>query len=324
MPIAKRLIEEDVDVATLVFCGDIMVRHGDVIPQLHSDIVKFVDGCDLFIGNCEAPVHTGALNTDSKYRFSFHMPSAYLTGIIDQLPIDRSNILLNTANNHSGDAGYLAYVRGLEILRELGLSTIGTIQSSECDRAIYDIRGLKLGFLSWTQWMNCKIFGGQDIRPIEQAEVLSSFGGLKEKEDIDYLVATPHWEYEFQHFPHHDTRQTAIVLAAELGIDLIAESHPHTLQPLEVINSCHCFYSLGNFIGLGISWPVKLIPLLKVKIGVSGSSKGKMVSYEVRPYVQSHDGDGISLIPIESAIPKMRKKMQSRLDKVFTPLEHTV
>jgi poly-gamma-glutamate synthesis protein (capsule biosynthesis protein) len=67
----------------------------------------------------------------------------------------------------------------------------------------------------------------------------------------DAVVVSVHWGVEYQHEPLPRQREVAAQLAAA-GADLILGSHPHVLQPVELIEQgghrTLVAYSMGNFI----------------------------------------------------------------------------
>lgn len=69
----------------------------------------------------------------------------------------------------------------------------------------------------------------------------------------DVIIACMHWGIEYRSLPERSERDLADWMITQ-GVDHVIGSHPHVLQPMEVIQDKHTpakhvvVYSLGNFI----------------------------------------------------------------------------
>jgi len=82
------------------------------------------------------------------------------------------------------------------------------------------------------------------------------------KQHVNYVVLSLHWGGRVEGGLYPDWHQPKI--ARELidaGADLIIGHHSHTIQPYEVYNGKHIFYSLGNFCFADHSFNGKFHPL---------------------------------------------------------------
>ena len=68
---------------------------------------------------------------------------------------------------------------------------------------------------------------------------------LKEQ-DVDIIIACPHWGIEKEHYPTEDQKTLGHELI-DLGADLIIGNHTHVLQGIEYYNGKIICYSLANF-----------------------------------------------------------------------------
>ncbi len=71
------------------------------------------------------------------------------------------------------------------------------------------------------------------------------------KELADFIIAALHFGEEYQRFPK-EYQKTIVYFVAENGADLIIGSHPHVIQPVELLTTkdkkkVYVAYSLGNF-----------------------------------------------------------------------------
>jgi poly-gamma-glutamate capsule biosynthesis protein CapA/YwtB (metallophosphatase superfamily) len=298
------------------FLGDIMVMHDDRIPRIHPAVAELLRGADMLIGNCESPVLPRERRPKIHYKFIFDMAEVFLGDVLDQLGVPRERIALSIANNHSGDQGKEALGITQECFQRLGITPLGAWDSSRPPVVQFEQRGLRFGVFAWTQWMNAEVFG--DTPGVWRTKHIETFDFAehKRREDLDLLIAFPHWEYEFQHFPNKETRALARKLNGQ-GVRLIVGAHPHTLQPLEWFDDGICAYSVGNFCGQGVAWPVKLISILEVKIGLEGPHRGRVVSYRVHPFLQLHEGEQISIVPLTFAPQERLSRLRRRLELLF-------
>lgn len=161
--------------------------------------------------------------------------------------------LVVTANNHSLDRGAKGAVRTVEVLQGKGLDTTGTYKSPDKPLLIKEIRGVRVGYLAYTYGTN-----GIPLPPdqpylvnlLDKDRVLSDIQALRPQ--VDILVLALHWGIEYN--PKVTKEQQ--ILAREFlqaGTDVILGSHPHVLEPMEVIQDGDkhkvVIYSMGNFIG---------------------------------------------------------------------------
>lgn len=306
----------------LVFCGDIMVQNKDVTPTLHPELCQLIKSADLFIGNCEAPVGNHAPDPDSKYGFEFHMPRQYLEDIMQQTGLPAAQWALSTANNHSGDKGYAAYLQNCDILQAMGVSVLGKYVQDMPPLKIIECRGLRIGLIAWTEWMNCEVFP-EGNPGVYRGEHIHGVNWRKIKRDyhLDYLIGMPHWEYEFQHFPHKETRKQAKSLIDGLGLNLVVGIHTHTLQPIEQFQQGLCAYNLGNLCGYARAWPVRLVGLLEVNLTMTPEAVNRVASYQMHYFYQQTTPQGLHIIPLAQAPMVVRQKLQRRIEKIFIQKE---
>lgn len=320
LPIAQALSGEG-PYCRLVFGGDIMVMQRDAVPLLHENLVRLLRSADLVVMNCEAPVGTHSPSCSARYRFNFHMPQAFLEGVIQQVTSFPTNWILSVANNHAGDRGYAAFLQSLHILQEMRIRTVGRWRAIEDVVRTVEVKGLRLGYAAWTNWLNCAVFQ-RDDEGVNRTKDIAELDWREEKakRGLDVLIGLPHWEYEFQHFPSSATRLWAKKLSNR-GFDMLIGAHPHTLQPMERFGAALCQYSLGNFCGLGVAWSAKLIPLLEVSLWTEGPKKGRIAAYRLHPFVQRHDhkSKSVSIVPLERYYVKDYGRLRKRLASLFGP-----
>lgn len=84
------------------------------------------------------------------------------------------------------------------------------------------------------------------------SEVETSLSAMKE-EGVQYTIAYMHWGTEYQTQQSEEQTQIAQKLC-DMGIDTLIGSHPHVIQPVDVLTSADgehqmlCAYAIGNFL----------------------------------------------------------------------------
>ncbi|WP_026477164.1 CapA family protein [Alkaliphilus transvaalensis] len=257
--------------------GDIMV-HG---PQLRAQydsasktynfdnnfkyISPYFQEADLMLGNLET-TFGGEVRGFSSYPM-FNTP--------DQLAESLKKAgfhAVSTANNHSFDTGKEGMIRTLDVLRDEGLKTFGTRKDiTEDSFVVMDVKGIKVGLSSYTyetpmqagqRAINAMIIP-KDVQPLidtfsyelleeDLASIQERVKQMKEQ-GAELIVFYMHWGNEYHRQPNQYQRAIAQELS-NYGVDIIFGSHPHVLQPIEVIESeldgsqTAVIYSMGNFL----------------------------------------------------------------------------
>lgn len=168
--------------------------------------------------------------------------------------------VLSTANNHSLDKGEKGLLRTLENVQTIGFTTVGTAASIEESTAstIVKHNDIAMGFLSYTYGTNgIPIPTGKDylIDLIDKDTIIADMNKLRE-DGAEVITVALHFGNEYQSQPSEEQKKLARALIAA-GADIIAGSHPHVLQPYEMISTFDdngnerqglIIYSMGNFI----------------------------------------------------------------------------
>lgn len=167
---------------------------------------------------------------------------------------------ITTANNHSLDQGEKGLLRTLENLKSAGLKTAGTAASQEeADRLLLSEKnGIVMGLLSYTYGTNgIKVPAGKPylVSMIDDKKIIGDIKRMREA-GADFITVALHFGTEYQITPNEEQKRLARSLVAA-GADIIAGSHPHVVQPYEVVDTTDVngnakkgliIYSMGNFI----------------------------------------------------------------------------
>lgn len=270
---------QQITYATVSVCGDIMT-HMPVVNSGATDsgydyeymftyLSTYLEDADYAVANLDATLsgtdhgnaYTGSPN--------FNAPDA----IADYAGSAGFDLLL-TGNDHCNDYGTYGLKRTLDILKNRGLDTLGTTSTTnDAKYIIKDLNGIQVGMICYTF---ADTSTGRDTPTINDTTLDSSAAGLLNAFDYDQLdvfysemethianmkadgaeaiVLYIHWGIEYSLDVGTKQPEMAQKLC-DLGVDVIAGSHSHTVQPVELLTSTvdaqHttvCMYSTGNLV----------------------------------------------------------------------------
>lgn len=180
--------------------------------------------------------------------------------------------MVNLASNHLLDGGDDGLLRTMKVLTEKKLSYMGTRSGEDQKRyEIVDANGIKVGVISYvyetteedSETSINAIPVSADIAPLINSfdyndldsfysELEEALGAMKE-EGAQYTIAYMHWGTEYQTTQSEEQEEIAQALC-DMGVDALIGSHPHVIQPVDVLTSSGgnhqmlCAYAIGNFL----------------------------------------------------------------------------
>lgn len=171
--------------------------------------------------------------------------------------------MLTMCNNHALDNYFDGLKMGLDYADAAGLAHVGAYRTQEEHDTpeVYDINGIKIGMLNYTQFTNGmaeksdKAATEYGMRLMDGADYEGDIADLK-RAGAEFVVAIMHWGEEYQRQPESSTRSVAKRLVAA-GADLVIGGHPHVVQPAEYVTATLAdgtqktalvVYSIGNFV----------------------------------------------------------------------------
>ncbi len=140
-------------------------------------------------------------------------------------------------NNHTRDYGAEGYEDTIKALEAQGI-TVG----EDCIPLYFEESGLKIGVVYAHLWSDYHL-----------SYVIEALNEMEGK--CDYRIVFFHGGEEGVHEPDNYKITCLRKLANEGLCDLIVGSHPHVLQPMEIVNGVPIVYSLGNFCYSGSNYP---------------------------------------------------------------------
>ena len=264
---------------TVLSTGDIMTHN----PQLAGaynrqtdeyDFHDFFKACapyfkaaDLAVANLEV---TFGSKQSGKYNGypAFNCPDSLADAIKDS----GLNFLI-TANNHSYDTGLFGLKRTASVLKEKQIEFTGTKElPTDPAYVVKEINNIKIGIANFTYETDGQTEGRKYLNGMILAEeandLINSFSYKKldafyalademiadmKADGADYILFYIHWGEEYQTKPN-TWQKTIAQQLSNRGVNMIIGSHPHVIQPVELITPeggegyTVCLYSTGNYI----------------------------------------------------------------------------
>ncbi|HSQ33669.1 MAG TPA: CapA family protein [Peptostreptococcaceae bacterium] len=271
-------IKEDNDILIDISAvGDIMIHSSQLDAQYDINSKKYnfynnfkyisddIKKSDLSIANLET-TFSGEENGYSGYP-RFNSPDS-LAHALKKSGFD----FISIANNHTLDYGIQGFERTIGVLEKNKLNPLGIKKDLDDKRyEIKDIKGVKVGIIAYT-YETPPIDGSKTINnikiPNEIKDLINTFNPNNltyeipkiqseiqnmKKDGAELIVFVMHWGNEYNLKPNYIQKVLAKCLANS-GVDIILGSHPHVIQPVELINSNNSnhktviVYSMGNFL----------------------------------------------------------------------------
>lgn len=302
---------------TLMFTGDLMCQPSQQTAAFNGKAYNFkptfkyvkniFDNADFVVGNLETLISKSLPLTKDMNRLQskpfLNGPEAYL----DALQYAGFDAFI-MANNHGCDGGELGITETLDALDERGIPHTGIFRDrSEKRYFILEQNDIKIGILSYATYFNKKEkFLPADkredmINRITQAKVNADVKALRE-EGADYIVAYNHCGTEYSQEPA--SRQESYgVMFAIAGVDYIIGSHPHVLQPFDLIRYNNLkvpyIYSMGNFASSMIDPKTKETIILSITLKKTETGEVVLAEQDYYPcyILDEYDGNSFVLMP---------------------------
>jgi hypothetical protein len=165
--------------------------------------------------------------------------------------------VLIQANNHALDRGAQGFKRTLHVLDSLQIPHTGTFNDSTDRRLHYPLilekNNIRIALLNYTYGTN-----GIEIPPPYiinriDTDIINRDLIKARQASPDYIIVTLHWGLEYEREANAQQKKLASFILSH-GADVIIGSHPHVIQPVELIYGADSsvsqlvVYSLGNYV----------------------------------------------------------------------------
>ena len=252
-------IEPEID---LLMVGDVLL-HDNVqnsgklsdgtynYDHLFANVKDDIEAADVAIVNQE--VILGGTELGLSGYPAFNGPYEVADAIVDA----GFDVVLH-ATNHTLDKGKKGLLNCMNYWEEnyekvAVLGVFDSQDSYENDIYIYEEDGLKIAILNYTYGTNGIPLPSDmpyAVALLDKEKVIADL--VKANEAADFTVVCPHWGTEYQHKQSEEQEDWAN-LFLEYGADLVIGTHPHYIQPVEMLTGENgeemlVYYSLGNFI----------------------------------------------------------------------------
>ncbi len=349
------LPEEPVTVS-IACVGDVMVHSTQYKAQYDSKtgaydfddnfqyVENYIKEADLSLFNLETVFAGGS---PQGYP-AFNAPD----GLADSLKKAGFDVAF-ISNNHILDQGVKGLMRTLSVLHEKGIDTTGAYREGGRTFSLHHAGGVRIGLVSYT-YETPSINGMRTLNgnfiPESARPLFNSFSYEDLDSDIagigqaisdareagaEIVVCYFHWGEEYQREPGREQMRIAREVAG-LGADIIFASHPHVVQPVEILTDgdtgrrTAVFYSMGNFISnqrtetLNNRYTEQGI-IAKVSVSIMRST-GEITDYQVSAipvWVDRYRTDRMryAIVPLDGGMAENAALKQSgHLDRARTAL----
>jgi len=269
-----------------------------------TDVKKYFNAADYAIGNFETVVGGEKAGISDYPRFN--TPDSFL----DSLEFSGID-MVTTANNHCVDKGTQSLLRTIEKLDQYGFDHVGTYASKEKRDTVFikDINGITFAFLSYTYGTNGLPYDNEwNVNIISENLIKQDIAAAKEL-NPDFIVVLPHMGNEYELYPK-DVFKNWAQFMFDCGADIILASHPHVLQPMEIVElekddgsmkNGFIIYSLGNFISSQTTPPRNAGMILNLEFEKEGKKEAEITKVSFVPvWTQFRNADNITHFKVRS------------------------
>ncbi len=217
--------------------------------SIYTDISDEASAADIAIINEEVVIGGVDLGITGYPNFNapFEVVGALVNAGFDCLTLATNHVL------DKGSDGVISMLNYIDTYYP-DLVTTGAYLTAEEQNVIVvmEVSGIRIALLNYTYGLNGHSSSAVYVNMLDETTVLADVE--KAKAVADYIVVLPHWGEENQLTQNDEQRALAQSLA-NAGVDLIIGTHPHVVQPVEVLtgtdgNETIVYYSLGNLVSL--------------------------------------------------------------------------
>lgn len=251
-------VKEETDVSFALF-GDNLIHepiyryglyHDESFGFLFENVKDSIARSDVAVIHQETPL------TDDPSLYSGYPRFATPAGVGEAIA-EAGFDVVTCASNHALDMGWEGVDATKQLFEAQGVKCLGIQTSGETAYRPYDIvvrNGARFAMLNYTYGTN-----GMKIPEGNPYMVHLLKDGEQVKEDIarakqasDFVIVFVHWGTEYLgETDEFQQKWTQVFL--ESGVDVTVGTHPHVLQPYEVLKNADghemlIYYSIGNFI----------------------------------------------------------------------------
>lgn len=240
--------QEQDELVKFIACGDtgpVRRLEGVVIQKggtyVLGELKAILEDADIVFANLETTFSDRGEALD-------RVPVFRLSPRVFSVITDAHINVVSVANNHMFDYGPESFEDTLNLFKENNIAWFGGGLNPEdaCKPLIYEIKGLKLGFLGFrdteSRWYDHNGVYTDQIDPVRIIQRVKEL-----KPIVDWTVLSLHFGLEYQFCPSPKDIELCRMFI-DAGADIILGHHPHYPQGVERYKDGIIAYSLGNFI----------------------------------------------------------------------------
>lgn len=297
---------------TLMMVGDILLH--DRVEQcavqddgtynydaIFENVLDDIQGADMAIVNQEVIIGGQDLGVSGYPNFNapFEMSDALVKAGFD---------VVCHGTNHALDKGKKGLLSCInhwkETYPQMAVLGINETKEEQDEIYIYEQNGIKVAILNYTYGTNGIPLPGDMPFAVDLLDEDKVIADIQKAEQMaDFTVVCPHWGTEYVLEQTAEQERWA-KLFLENGVDLVIGTHPHVIEPVEMLvdedtrNKMLVYYSIGNFVNwTGESGTGKANRMVggmaKVTIGLDEGGNAMITDYGITAVV-SHVSYGVN------------------------------
>ncbi|MBR6649967.1 MAG: CapA family protein [Clostridia bacterium] len=247
-------------IVSIIMAGDVLL-HDKVAASgkmndgsynydhMFSNVKEDIENADLAIINQEVILGGKDLGLSGYPNFN----GAFEVG--DSLVKSGFDVVLH-ATNHALDKGKKGLLSCIDFWEENypHIAYLGISDTKEKSDNIYttEIEGIKFAILNYTYGTNGIPLPSDMpycVNLLNKDRIMNDVS--RAKEISDFVIVCPHWGTEYKLTADNNQKYWTNVFF-EAGVDLVIGTHPHVVEPVELIekngHSMLVYYSIGNYI----------------------------------------------------------------------------
>lgn len=163
--------------------------------------------------------------------------------------------IVNNSNNHQLDRKLTGMFETRDNIKSRGLDVLGVYDGEEQRYLVKEANGIRIGIMAYTYSCNMNELALTEEQRYKHLALIDRERIQKEladmEENVDVSVVCMHWGVEYRQQPTEEQKQLARDMIS-WGADVILGSHPHVVEPSEMIEhngeQKYVIYSMGNFV----------------------------------------------------------------------------
>lgn len=281
----------------------------DDFSFLYENMIDVIEDSDIAILNQETPLTDNPVSYSGYPRFATPVQAGEAVS-------DAGFDVVTCATNHALDRG----MEGIDFTKNFfdkeEIVCLGIQTSGEREYRPYDIivrNGIRIAMLNYTYGTNGIALPKEcpyAVHLLENEEQIRTDIEAA-KADSDFVVVFAHWGTEYEEQPDEFQKKWTRVFL-ESGVDVTIGTHPHVLQPYEMLegNDGHrmlIYYSVGNYISAQSEQSCVRGGMAEFTVSLTGDGY-QITEYGLKPLAIIWEGKKCTVDwYVENKLPKKKK-----------------